>query len=214
MKDIVEPGQLAVDEAVHIDLRDLRKLFAQSDEPKPEIRNPHLESRVSEATRQSAKPSSVLILITEEPQPRVLLTKRQIGIRFGGHLCFPGGRADPGEGVIATALRESEEEIGLPQSQVEVLGSYGHYYTQAGFRIDPIVGIVDRSTQYAIEPSEVASIHYAQLGEMLDPAAYVMKSMHATRGYFGFDTGEVHIGGPTVSLMIGLLEWVSNQLDR
>tara|TARA_R110002110_G_scaffold104437_2_gene263400 strand:- start:756 stop:1403 length:648 start_codon:yes stop_codon:yes gene_type:complete len=201
-----EPGKISA-QAVAADIEMIRRALLAGD-PLSEIRNPHVESPVPEATRQSARASSVLIAITDEPQPQVLLTKRQVGIRFGGHLCFPGGIADPGETVIQTALREAEEEIGLVADQVEVLGSFGCYFSQAGYRIDPVVGVVAPDFNYTPEPSEVASIHWVPLEEMLNPASYKLTLMREERGYFGFDNHEIHVGGPTVSLMIGLLEWL------
>ncbi len=203
-------GEIVVANPLECDLAELRQFFRSSSD-EGEIRNPHIESRVSQIVRDSAKPSSVLVIVTDEAVPRVLLTKRQSGIRFGGHLCFPGGRADAGESVFTTALRESEEEIGLDPDAVEVLGTFGHYYTQAGFRIDPVVGIVAADYVYQPAPNEVASIHYTELSRMLNPDAYDLKNMTPERAYFGFETGEVRVGGPTVSLMIGFLEWCHKQ---
>jgi mutator protein MutT len=150
-----------------------------------------------------------MVLITDEAMPRVVLTKRQQGIRFAGQLCFPGGRTDTGETSLETALREAEEEIGLASGAVEVLGSYGHYYTQAGFRIDPFVGIVAADYAYQPDPAEVASLHYLPLSEVLNPAAYKLKPFNSERAYFAFEQEDVYVGGPTVSLMIGLLEWLA-----
>ena len=204
-----EPGQLGVIDPVLLSLGEIRHRFQAASAP-VELRNPHRENRVSVATRERAIPSAVMVLITEEAEPQVVLTKRQQGIRFPGHMCFPGGRADPGESPVTTALRESHEEIGLRPSDVEVLGSYGHYYTQAGFRIDPIVGIIRADYEFEIDPAEVASLHYAKLQDVLDPRAYELTAMNAERAYFGFNAGGQRVGGPTVSLMIGLLEWLDH----
>lgn len=204
-----EPGKLFVTSPVTLTVDQLRDLF-RSAPPAAEIRNPHLENRVASEVRDQATPSAVLVLVTQENHPRVLLTKRQQGIRFGGHMCFPGGRANPGEDIVTTALRESQEEIGLEPEAVEVLGSYGHYFTQAGYRIDPVVGLVAADYPYTPDAGEVASIHYASLQDMLDPAAYQLRSMMANRSYFGFELPDARIGGPTVSLMIGFLEWAAN----
>lgn len=214
------PGKILAN-ALSPNLDQIRLVLAQAN-TLDEIRNPHVESPVAESTRQTATPSSVLIAITNEIEPQVLLTKRHPGIRFGGHMCFPGGRADPGETVIATALREAEEEIGLSASQVDVLGSFGCYFSQAGYRIDPVVGIVPPKLTYVPEASEVASIHWISLADLLNPERYKLTRMNETRAYFGFDffdsnNDEVHIGGPTVSLMIGFLEWLSvneNSVER
>lgn len=187
-------------------LSDLRHAAAKFS-PSHEIRNPHVESPVSEQTRSGATPSSVAILVTNESSPQVLLTRRHRGIRFGGHLCFPGGRAEVDEDVIETALRETEEEMGLDRSNIEVLGSFGHYFTQAGFRIDPMVGLIEPNLTFAPDPAEVDEVHWISFDDMLNPDSYQLTIMNEQRAYFGFDTPEIHIGGPTVSLMIGLLEW-------
>jgi len=203
-----EPGKIEASETLIPSLDFVRAAFLRPSN-RPEIRNPHIELPVSAATKERAKPSSVLILLTREEHPLVMLNKRGSNIRFGGHLCFPGGRAEPGESVVDTALRESEEEIGLPRREVELLGSFGHYYSQAGYRIDPVVGIVQPQFEYQPDPSEVASIHWISLENMLDPGRYQFKWMREGRGYFGYDNDEIHVGGPTVSLMIGLLEWLA-----
>ena len=206
----VNPGQLILTEPLCLDLDDLRRLFGQSEKAsKAEIRNPHVESRVSKETRLQAVESAVMVLITREPDPQVLLTKRQMGIRFGGHLCFPGGRADAGEPMLEAALRESFEEIGVRSEHIEILGGFGHYYTQAGYRIDPFVGIVEPDYPYHLSSAEVASLHFAKLAKVLDPASYQLNPMGPERAYFGFDLGDARVGGPTISLMIGLMEWLA-----
>lgn len=206
------PGKLALREALSHDVAELRAVFrAQAGFLEPQarrLRNPHLEGPVPEQVVAQAVPSAIMVLVTDEASPRVVLTKRQQGIRFAGQLCFPGGRSDPGETSLETALREAQEEIGLAKSAVEVLGSYGHYYTQAGFRIAPYVGIVAPDYEYQPDPSEVASLHYVPLADVLNPAAYRLKSFNAERAYFAFEQQGIHVGGPTVSLMIGLLEWL------
>jgi 8-oxo-dGTP pyrophosphatase MutT (NUDIX family) len=206
-----EPGTISAN-ALLPNLDRIRTALALGD-TLDEIRNPHVESPVSESIRQTATPSSVLIVITDEANPQVMLTKRHPGIRFGGHLCFPGGRADAGETVIATALREAEEEIGLAMNQVDVLGSFGCYFSQAGYRIDPVVGIVPPGLTYYPEATEVASIHWISLQDMLNPERYKLTRMNQSRAYFGFDNEEIHVGGPTASLMIGFLEWLSLRIS-
>lgn len=208
MSNFPDSAKINVNEPLTPSLAFVRTAFLRQSE-RPEIRNPHLEAPVTAETKKGAKASSVLILLTEQEKPMVMLNKRGSNIRFGGHLCFPGGRAEPGEEVIETALRESEEEIGLPRSEVELLGSFGHYYSQAGYRIDPVVGIVRPEFDYQPDPSEVASIHWISLKNMLDPGCYQFKQMRVGRGYFGYDNGEIHVGGPTASLMIGFLEWLA-----
>ena len=104
----------------------IRSLFASS-RIFNEIRNPHAEIPVREEIKQKARLSAVLIpIILRGNEPTILITKRQSHIRFGGHLCFPGGIVDPGDSnAISAALRESKEEVDLDSDQVEVLGTLG-----------------------------------------------------------------------------------------
>lgn len=209
LRESVEPGLLFLTEPLALQLDDLRTHFASGHPVDREIRNPHIEPRVSEQTRAAAVDSAVLVLITDEPVPRVLLTERQMGIRFGGHLCFPGGRADAKETMLDAALRESSEEIGVHPKSVDLLGGYGRYFTQAGYRIDPFVGIIEPDYPYRLSPAEVASLHFAPLHEVLNPKYYKLNHMTPQRAYFGFEIGDVRVGGPTISLMIGLMEWLA-----
>ena len=179
----------------------LRRFFEDSNEF-PELRNPHIEPRVSESVRAGAKPSAVLIGIVDDPAgERLLVTRRHRNIRFAGHVCFPGGRVDPTE----TALREASEEIGLAPDTVEVLGSLGDYYTQTGYRITPVVGVVAPPLNLAANPSEVDAIYEISFARVLQSGSYKL-TLRGSRGHFSYHEGDVRIAGPTVSLMIGLYE--------
>ncbi|HKI73437.1 MAG TPA: CoA pyrophosphatase, partial [Pseudomonadales bacterium] len=128
-------------------------------------------------------------------------------IRFAGHICFPGGRVDPSdESAIATALRESEEEIALDPAEVDVLGALGDYYTQAGYRITPVVGLVSTNVTLSANPSEVEAIYRISLADMLRSQSYRLRHRTPTRGHYSYEEKDIRIAGPTVSLMIGLYE--------
>ena len=173
----------------------------------PEIRNPHVESLVANSVKENARASAVLIPITNEPSPKLLLTKRQQNIRFAGHMCFPGGHVDDTDGSVAeTALRESEEEIGLSSSEVEVLGELGIYYSQAGYKITPVVGIVNAGATLIANPDEVAAIEKVSLDRAFNSQNYHLTWHHKERAHYSFTEGDVRVAGPTVSIMIGLLE--------
>src|SRR5215217_6652907 len=77
--------------------------------------------------------AAVLVAITDRPEPGVLLTVRREHLRtHAGQISFPGGRLDAGEDAITAALREAEEEIGLPPAQVEIWGVADPYRTITG----------------------------------------------------------------------------------
>ena len=77
-----------------------------------------------EGAPDAGQEAAVLVAITGRPEPGVILTVRREHLRtHAGQVSFPGGRLDPGEDAVAAALREAEEEIGLPRDQVQVWGS-------------------------------------------------------------------------------------------
>ncbi|GAA3262478.1 hypothetical protein GCM10020258_26830 [Sphingomonas yabuuchiae] len=88
--------------------------------------------------------AAVLVPVTDRAEPGVLLTQRTETLRnHAGQIAFPGGRADPGDvDLVATALREAEEEIGLSPATVTVVGLADRYRTVTGFEVTPIVGVI------------------------------------------------------------------------
>src|SRR5204862_3440215 len=104
-------------------------------------------------------PAAVLVpLIDHRDVMSVLLTQRTAHLTaHAGQISFPGGRvedADPDD--VAAALRETEEEVGLPRDRVSVIGRLVTYITGTGFEIAPIVGIVDPPVTISVAPFEVA----------------------------------------------------------
>ncbi|MEX0940975.1 MAG: CoA pyrophosphatase [Pseudomonadales bacterium] len=175
-----------------------------------EIRNPHIEPRVPLSVRAGARPAAILmplVIARAGSAPRLLVTRRQAHIRFSGHICFPGGTSDPVDhSPVDTALRESQEEIGLDPGRVTVLGKLGDYYTQTGYRITPVVGVVERPVRLTPSPDEVAQIHEISLARVLDARSYHLTIRGEDRGHFAFYEGNVRIGGPTASILIGFYE--------
>ena len=103
--------------------------------------------------------ASVLIPLISHPQGlTVLFTQRTTHLRsHSGQVSFPGGRAEPGDASAEfTALRETEEEIGLSPSAVEVLGRLPDYRTRTGYRVTPVVGLLTPPVAFRPDPNEVA----------------------------------------------------------
>jgi 8-oxo-dGTP pyrophosphatase MutT (NUDIX family) len=192
--------------ALDPDLQMIRDLFS-GDVPLPELRNPHPEKPVGGEVRGRARSSAVLIAVTESEDPKILVTKRNHSIRFAGHICFPGGTTDEEDiSAVATALRETEEEINLDAGEVEVLGALGPYYTQAGYRIDPIIGLVKPGYTVEANPDEVDEIYEISLRNVLCSENYALTWHTSDRGHLSFHENNIRIAGPTVSLLIGLYE--------
>ena len=104
--------------------------------------------------------AAVLVPIVTHPSGlTVLFTQRTAHLKaHSGQVSFPGGRAEPGDASPEeTALRETEEEIGLPRGRVEVLAKLPEYFTRTGFRVTPVVGLVVPPLELVPDPNEVES---------------------------------------------------------
>jgi 8-oxo-dGTP pyrophosphatase MutT (NUDIX family) len=122
--------------------------------------------------------AAVLIPIVERRDgPQVLLTLRpETMTSHPGQISFPGGRIDPGDaGPVAAALREAEEEVGLPEALVEVRGVLDPLETGTGFRIVPAVGLVDDAFEAIINETEVAEAFEVPFEFLMDPANHALR---------------------------------------
>lgn len=118
-----------------------------------------------------AKPSAVLIPIVErENGLQVLLTKRAEALKnHSGQIAFPGGKIDPEDkDVFDTALREAHEEIDLTPNEVNVLGRLADYYSGSGYKIAPVIGLVNASSTLNPNPDEVDHIFEVPLAFLMD----------------------------------------------
>lgn len=121
----------------------------------------------------AARPAAVLVpLVPRAGGLSVLLTQRTAHLSaHAGQIAFPGGRTEPEDGSpVGTALRETEEEIGLPRALVEVLGTMPAYTTGTGFEVTPVVGLVDPGHVLVPDPFEVAETFEVPLAFLMDPA--------------------------------------------
>lgn len=116
-------------------------------------------------------PAAVLVpVVAYEDGERVILTKRTAHLsNHAGQISFPGGRVDAEDpDVIATALRETEEEIGLDRSHISVLGALDAYVTGTGFAVVPVVGLVRPGFALSLAQHEVAEVFEVPFGFLMD----------------------------------------------
>ena len=154
-------------------------------------------------------PAAVLVAVVDRPEPTVILTLRPETMRkHPGQISFPGGRIDPGDdGPVAAALREAEEEIGLPPAAVEVIGLADVYRTVTGFQVTPVVGIVPPDLPLSPHPGEVAALFEAPLHYLLDPAHQHERSAvwrGRERHYYEIDFEGRRIWGATAAMIVNL----------
>jgi 8-oxo-dGTP pyrophosphatase MutT (NUDIX family) len=116
--------------------------------------------------------ASVLVPLVLREELTVLLTQRTEHLNdHPGQISFPGGRSEPEDAdAVATALREAEEEIGLPPTGVDVLGALPTYTTGTGFVVTPVVGLVQPGLALRPDPFEVAEVFEVPLAFLMNPA--------------------------------------------
>lgn len=110
---------------------------------------------------QALPEASVLVPVTGPAgSPEIILTRRALAMNsHAGEVAFPGGKRDPGDlDLIATALRESEEEVGLQRELVQVVGQLAQLRSRAGIKVTPWVGLVPAEVELVPNPAELDSI--------------------------------------------------------
>ena len=164
---------------------------------------------VLEGEEGAAVPAAVLVAVTERAEPGVILTLRNETMRkHPGQISFPGGRVDPGDAdAVDAALREAEEEIGLPRNAVEVIGIADRYRTITGFEVTPVIGVVPPGLELTPHPGEVAAVFEAPLRYLLDPAHQHVRSAvlrGQERRYYEIDYEGRRIWGATAAMIVNL----------
>ena len=145
----------------------LRLRFAEPPQWQPEIPG---DARVFE--REPARASVLVPLVIHGDTLSVLLTRRTGHLRsHAGQVSFPGGRAEEHDAdAVETALRETEEEVGLAREKVEVIGSLPAYTTITAFHVTPVVALVRSPLTLALDAFEVAEAFEVPLQFLMTPA--------------------------------------------
>lgn len=147
--------------------------------------SPELLSRVLLPVSMPSKSrAAVVLLISRSSQPALLFTKRALHLRnHPGEVCFPGGMREPGDlDLVATALREMHEEIGLPPSEAQVLGRLPEFHTRAGMSVTPFVALADDSHPLTPSPAELESIFWVPL-DMFDQGISIREDVFERDGH-------------------------------
>jgi DNA-binding MurR/RpiR family transcriptional regulator/8-oxo-dGTP pyrophosphatase MutT (NUDIX family) len=140
-----------------------------------------------------------------------VLTVRNDQLRFQpGDVSFPGGKANPGEfDLRLCALRETEEEIGLSPSDVEIIGELDQINVAGRYLVTPFVGLVHREASIAAAPDEVAQLIELSASDVLASDAFKITSEvrdGTTRTAYTFVLGKIAIRGATARMLKRLLE--------
>ena len=171
-----------------------------------------LNSDYQNITLKSLREAAVLVVVRMiKDQPHIILTKRTAGLKHHpGQVAFPGGKVDEVDAdVVSAALREAEEEISLPSGQVEVLGCLAPHITITGFRVTPIIGLVNGTVALRPEESEVDEIFMVPLSFLTDTCNYYVRArgyLGKSRKYYTVPYGPYYIWGATARILRGLAE--------
>ncbi|WP_448191434.1 CoA pyrophosphatase [Azospirillum sp. sgz301742] len=154
--------------------------------------------------------AAVLVPLVERPEGlTVLFTQRTAHLSaHAGQISFPGGRRETYDhSPEDTALRETEEEIGLSRDVIEVIGRLDTYLTRTGFRVTPVVGLVRPPFTVAPDPTEVDEVFEVPLTVILDPANPQRHSREVfgqQRWFYAFPYEQRYIWGATAGMLVNL----------
>ncbi|MDR2208032.1 MAG: CoA pyrophosphatase [Azoarcus sp.] len=163
---------------------------------------------------EQPRPAAVLVpLVLHEHRvnsPTVLLTRRTDHLYYHpGQISFPGGGMEAGDASAEeTAMRETEEEIGLAPERIELIGCLPDYLTGTGFRVTPVVGLLHPPIRLKLDSFEVAEAFEVPLAHFLNPANHQRYSATMkdgkTRHFHAMPYGDYFIWGATAGMLMTL----------
>lgn len=197
----------------------LRNRFLQTLDWSPEITDENRYALAADIiSARSAKglttDAAVLIPVLKKPEGlSILLTQRTDHLHdHAGQISFPGGRMDVGDmDLRATALRESQEEIGLESGRVEIIGTLPQYLTVSGYRVTPVVALVDPQPHYPVDAFEVADVFDVPLPFLMDPANHqvrVYMNGEERRRFYAMPYQDRFIWGATAGMLRNLYHFL------
>nr|VFK28038.1 MAG: 8-oxo-dGTP pyrophosphatase MutT, NUDIX family [Candidatus Kentron sp. MB]VFK29348.1 MAG: 8-oxo-dGTP pyrophosphatase MutT, NUDIX family [Candidatus Kentron sp. MB]VFK74758.1 MAG: 8-oxo-dGTP pyrophosphatase MutT, NUDIX family [Candidatus Kentron sp. MB] len=210
------------DNTTHHDPRSLRERIIQcvrrhddvptkaDIQPRPTIGDFDLTSPPKPIPDRPLTPAAVLVPIVEHPHDlSILLTKRTSHLyHHPGQISFPGGRAEETDnGPVATALRETREEIGLDPALVRVIGFLDTYETTTAYLVTPVVGLVTPGFRLQPDPFEVERVFEMPVSFLMDPGNHEIQSRTIKGTQHGFYVIEYQgdsIWGATAGMLINL----------
>ena len=164
---------------------------------------------------EELRPAAVLVpLVRRDAGLTVLFTRRTDHLHdHAGQISLPGGRCEAhDESPVATALRETYEEIGLQHTLVEVLGALPEYTTVTGYHVTPVVGLVSPPPVFDLDAFEVAEVFEVPLAFLLDPGNHQRNTLQyqgRTRHYYAMPYEQRYIWGATAGMLMNFYAFLT-----
>ena len=164
-------------------------------------------------------PAAVAFVITQDQNANAafIITRRSSRLQnHAGQWALPGGRRDPGETAIQTALRETEEEIGITLAPEQVLGLLDDYTTRSGFVITPVVIWAEADLVMKPNEDEVESVYLVPLQELELPDVPTLKKIPESDRLVisvPLPTLNTQINAPTAAILYQFREVAMRGLD-
>ncbi|MBM4299054.1 MAG: CoA pyrophosphatase [Deltaproteobacteria bacterium] len=157
------------------------------------------------------KPAGVLIPIQERRDDDYLvLTQRGEGLpTHKGQIAFPGGRVDAGDrDIFHTALRESEEEIGIDPKKVEILGRLDEFTAGYGLVVTPVVGVIPPHCEFRMDPRETTAVASVAIRALMARDNFVVDGQLSPGGHpsYHFYVNGWDVWGVTARIIVQFLE--------
>ncbi|MGH9456078.1 MAG: NUDIX hydrolase [Thermoanaerobaculia bacterium] len=154
----------------------------------------------------------LILLVRDERGWGILFSHRSPDLPVhSGQISFPGGSALPGEELEAAALRETEEEVGIPAEAVRLIGRLDDVMTRTGFVVAPFVGVLQRRIEYVLQEAEVTSVYEVPLDVLLsrhNPEIRHLRYRDRTYPSYFYKHSPIEIWGLTGGILKSFLDLV------
>lgn len=170
-----------------------------------------LQQRLRFSTRVKPAHAAVLIAITDESDPKVLLTRRSLYLNnHAGEVSFPGGKRDPQDtSNIVVALREAYEETALNPFDVQLMGDLPMQKARSGMLVKPVVGLIPAEVKLIAQPSEIDRIFFASLSSLMKapPIPYEVRYAHQSLYFPSMRVENEIVWGLTARMLVSLFQY-------
>ena len=170
-----------------------------------------LQQQLRFSSKIKSADAAVLIAITNEDNPKVLLTRRSVYLsNHAGEVSFPGGKRDPQDtSNIVVALREAYEETALNPFDVQLLGDLPMQKARNGMLVKPVVGLIPPEVELVAQPTEIDRIFFASLKQLMEVPAvpYEVRFAHQSLYFPSMRVENEIVWGLTARMLVALFQY-------